>query len=504
VASATGQMRQIEELKEQAKVWADASGMTVGSMVSEIGAGATKLVQVDGHFQPQIIGDASPTGRNAMHFNGPQHFEDITLTPVDRTLHFFWVLKAQESPNRYHNLVDSQLDTGMCMWLNPQNMYEMNNCAGGIDSEYDTLTSELPAGSGWQVVQASVLGGVQSMTRISTPDHGNGVHTQGIGWGGHYFDNVPMVYSILNRHGRDSFKGLLGELIVFEGDLSQDEQLSMFEHLESKWINGYTDIANFAGDDQQHCCDPDDSEIQLDLFNDGLSGGMATTSECQQACSDHPLCQYFQTSTESAAAHNTQGWCVGYPRCPKYCAHHSDSNKAQSIFKVMTWAPTAAPTTSPTNIPTDAPTASPTVNDVAWIWDHPLCTRTWCHVDIQDNGHTRTSIKGNGEKENFHCEAYDARDHVLDAQGYAEWNNQPLPYARAQRNGCACVCPSTESYARYQQSIAYHPEIFQCSITHKSCSKDGAESALSPFKDSSNTHYEITCLDGVSKTVSHC
>jgi hypothetical protein len=413
--------RPVNELLKTARVWADASDLEPYTVVKEIGEpGSHKLVQPFSYNQPVVGGEVSPTGRNAMKLEGHHFFSDVEFTPTDRSLHFFWVIKAdQNAQTSYHNLVDTRKHNGMCMWINANNRFEMNNCAG---FSYDTLISDPPTVDGqWQVVQASVIEGKQNQMRVSTPGHGNGINIETTGYGGTGFGDKPVTYSFFNRNGRDTFTGLVGEVVAFEGEMSQDEQLALFQHLEAKWINGYIDVVSFAHSDQRYCCDPDGSEISLDLFDNGENGGSTTASGCQEACEGNSLCKYFQMATSVAVTRHTVGYCRGYPRCPKYCRMErfsglSDIRTAQSIFKTITSAPTSSPTNTPTITPTKTPTSHPTVNDVAWLWDHPLCARTYCHVSIEADGQTRTTIKGNGEKENFHCEAYDSREHILDGQ----------------------------------------------------------------------------------------
>jgi hypothetical protein len=103
------------------------------------------------------------------------------------------------------------------------------------------------------------------------------------------------------------------------------------------------------------------------------------------------------------------------------------------------------------------------------------------------DGSTQTEIRGSGEKQNFHCEAYDFRDHALDTEGYTSWNEQPLEFERAKKNACACVCPTEASQSAYQRSMDYNPDVFKCSITHKSCNAKKELSPSSPFK--TKRHY---------------
>merc|ERR1711998_713480 len=109
-----------------------------------------------------------------------------------------------------------------------------------------------------------------------------------------------------------------------------------------------------------------------------------------------------------------------------------------------------------------------------------------------EDGSTQTEIRGNGEKQNFHCEAYDFRDHALDTHGYTSWQDQPLEFQRARKNACACVCPTKESQSNYAASMDYNPDVFKCSITHKSCQAKAEISPDSPF----STKRHMTVCDG--------
>ena len=56
---------------------------------------------------------------------------------VGDSLHWFFALKA-EAAGQYHNVFDAVGTQSMCLWVDTDNKYEFNNCAG---EEPDTLRS---------------------------------------------------------------------------------------------------------------------------------------------------------------------------------------------------------------------------------------------------------------------------------------------------------------------------------------------------------------------------
>ena len=55
------------------------------------------------------------------------------------SLHWFFALKAKAT-NKYHNVFDALGHQSMCLWVDKNNQYEFNNCAG---AKYDTLRSKV-------------------------------------------------------------------------------------------------------------------------------------------------------------------------------------------------------------------------------------------------------------------------------------------------------------------------------------------------------------------------
>jgi len=198
------------------------------------------LEQSSGEKQPVVVGDASPTKRPAVRFDGDDDVlapNGVTLSPQN-SLHWFIVHKA-DPDMQYRNIFDSTELGSMCLWVDPNKNYEFNNCAG---KTYDTLKSAAEVGT-WQVVQASVVDDKTNVLWVNDEFQSN---TYSEASNGGLKSNK---YDIFNRGGGQFYKGLVGEIIVFTGSLTSDDQATVRRYLHRKWISSTADdTKRLAGD----------------------------------------------------------------------------------------------------------------------------------------------------------------------------------------------------------------------------------------------------------------
>jgi hypothetical protein len=183
------------------------------------------LVQANPSQKPTLLIGASPTGLNALRFEGSASFDDVVLKPNGGSLHWFFALKAKAT-NKYHNVFDALGHQSMCLWVDKNNQYEFNNCAG---AKYDTLRSKATAGK-WQVVQASVVKGKTNVLWVNNEKLTGTYGDSGKGFA------AATSYSIFNRNGNEGFVGDIGEVIVVDSDLANEEQAEIRAYLKNKWL----------------------------------------------------------------------------------------------------------------------------------------------------------------------------------------------------------------------------------------------------------------------------
>jgi len=222
----------------KAVIHASAENLVAGTKVSAIG---DLFSQSTSSRQPTVVAAASPTGLPGMSFDGGDYLEDASIAANSGSMHWFWAMKA-ETGHGWHNVMDA-FGGAMCLWINGNNKYELNNCAG---TTYDTIRSTTNVGE-WQVVQASVVDSATNILNIDVADPAAST-TQTVAYGD-TMGTSAKTYELFNRNGGNIFHGIVGEMVVINDDLTTAEQDEIRLHLVNKWIRqkAYADCAAGTG-----------------------------------------------------------------------------------------------------------------------------------------------------------------------------------------------------------------------------------------------------------------